>query len=251
MTMAGDLIVLPSILGQVGKPSQFRAAPETDPAVPIRRWRRCGETVKRRGLRGLTGLRLAITTDDIVLGFISALIGVVVTIPVTYLIVDRVVQNREKKELSVVERIGVQRLRTKLGPYFLTNYLITLVVEITKAVEEQKVIPRDVAASYSTKLKDSQDDVEMILDIYSHVLTTRVIELAGAIILEIEHLQEDFDYLAQIYPKPITPVLASHIQDTILKAVRVTKEELKQLGAEGAHIKALEDWLIQFKSKHP
>jgi len=38
MTMAGDLIVLPSILGQVGKPSQFRAAPETDPAGPIGKW---------------------------------------------------------------------------------------------------------------------------------------------------------------------------------------------------------------------
>jgi hypothetical protein len=197
------------------------------------------------------GLRLPITADDIILGFISALIGVVVTIPVTYLIVDRVVKNRQRKELAVVEGIGVQRLRTKLGPYFLTNYLITLVVEITRAVEEQRVIPKDVAASYSSRLKDSQNDVEMILDIYSHVLTTKVIELAGAIILQIEHLQEDFDYLSQIYPKPITPVLASHIQDTILKAVRVTKEELKELGAEGAHIKALEDWLVQFKAKHP
>jgi hypothetical protein len=194
---------------------------------------------------------LAITADDILLGFISALIGLVVTIPVTYLIVDRVVKNRQRKELAVVEAIGIQRLRTKLGPYFLTNYLITLVVEITRAVEEQRVIPKDVAASYSSRLKDSQNDVEMILDIYSHVLTTKVIELAGAIILQIEHLQEDFDYLSQIYPKPITPVLASHIQDTILKAVRVTKEELKELGAEGAHIKALEDWLVQFKAKHP
>lgn len=196
-------------------------------------------------------LSLAITSDDIILAFIGALIGLAVTIPVTYLIVDRVVEKREKKELAVVEHIGVQRLRTKLGPYFLTNYLITLVVEITKAVEEEKVVPRDVAVSYASKLKDSQDDVERILDIYSHVLTTKVIELAGAIILQIEHLQEDFDYLAQIYPKPITPVLASHIQETILKAVRVTKEELKELGAEGSHIKALEDWLIQFKTKHP
>ena len=194
---------------------------------------------------------MAITTDDIALSFLSAVIGLAVTIPFTYFIVDRVVKNRQKKELAVVERIGIQRLKTKLGPYFLTNYLITLVVEITRAVEEQKVIPRGVASSYSSKLKDSQDDVEMILDIYSHVLTTRVIELAGAIILQIEHLQEDFDYLAQIYPKPITPVLASHIQETILKAVRVTKEELKELGAEGVHIKALEDWLVQFKTKHP
>jgi len=194
---------------------------------------------------------LAITADDIVVSLIAALIGLAITVPFTYLIVDRVVEKREKKELAVVERIGIQRLKTKLGPYFLTNYLITLVVEITRAVEEQRVIPRDVASSYSSKLKDSQDDVEMILDIYSQVLTTKVIELAGAIILQIEHLQEDFDYLAQIYPKPITPVLASHIQETILKAVRVTKEELEELGAEGVHIKALEDWLVQFKTKHP
>ena len=194
---------------------------------------------------------MAITADDILLSFIAAFIGLAITIPVTYLIVDRVVQNREKKGLAVVERIGVQRLRTKLGPYFLTNYLVTLVVEITRAVEEQKVIPRDVASSYSSKLKDSQNDVERILDIYSQVLSTKVVELAGAIILQIEHLQEDFDYLAQIFPKPITPVLASHIQDTILKAVRVTKEELKELRSEESHIKALEDWLVQFKAKHP
>jgi hypothetical protein len=126
-----------------------------------------------------------------------------------------------------------------------------LVVEVTRAVEEKRVIPKDVAASYSSRLKDSQNDVEMILDIYSHVLTTKIVELAGAIILQIEHLQEDFDYLAQIFPKPITPVLASHIQDTILKAVRVTKEELKELRAEDAHVKALEDWLVEFKRKHP
>ncbi len=194
---------------------------------------------------------MAITTDDVLLSFLAAIIGLLVTIPFTYLIVDRVVERREKKKLAVVERTGIQRLKTKLGPYFLTNYLVTLVVEITKAVDEQKVIPKDVATSYSEKLKDSQNDVEMILDIYNEVLSTKVIELAGAIILQIEHLQEDFDYLAQIYPKPITPVLASHIQDTILKAVRVTKEELKELGAEGSHIKALEDWLVQFKTKHP
>ena len=194
---------------------------------------------------------VVITGDEIVLDFIGALIGLVIGVPFTYLIVNRVVQGRARKELAVVERIGVQRLRTKLGPYFLTNYLVTLVVEITRAVEEQKVIPRDVASSYTSKLKDSQNDVEMILDIYSHVLSTKVVELAGAIILQIEHLQEDFDYLGQIFPKPITPVLAWHIQDTILKAVRATKDELKELGSEESHIKALEDWLVQFRSKHP
>ena len=194
---------------------------------------------------------MAITINDVLLSLMGSFIGLAVSIPFTYLIVNRVVARSEKKKLAVVERTGIQRLRTKLGPYFLTNYLVTLVVEITKAVEEQKVIPREVAASYSAKLKHSQDDIEIILDIYNEVLTTRVIELAGTVILQIEHLEEDFDYLAQIYPKPITPVLASHIQDTILRAVRVTKEELQELKAEGSHIKALEDWLVQFKTKHP
>jgi hypothetical protein len=194
---------------------------------------------------------VAITTDDLLLSLIGALMGLAVTIPFTYVIVDRVVKSRRRKELASVEHIGIQRLRTKLGPYFLTNYLITLVVEITRAVEEQRVIPKDVTSSYSSKLKDTLEDLEMLLDIYSQVLSTRVVELAGVIILQIEHLQEDFDYLGQIYPRPITPVLAAHIQDTILKAVRATKEELKELGTEGSHIKALEDWLVEFKKKYP
>ncbi len=194
---------------------------------------------------------MAITPDDILMSLVGSLIGLAISIPFTYLIVNRVVERREKKKLSVVERTGAQRLRTKLGPYFLTNYLVTLVVEITRAVEEQKVIPKEVARSYSERMKDSQNDIEIILDIYSEVLSTKVIELAGGIILQIEHLQEDFDYLSQIYPKPISPVLASHIQDTILKAVRVTKEELKELGLEESHTRALEDWLVQFKTKQP
>ncbi|HZD12318.1 MAG TPA: hypothetical protein VE177_02205 [Candidatus Binatus sp.] len=198
----------------------------------------------------MTGI-MAITGDDIVLALIGALMGLAVTIPVTYLIVDRVVARREKKELAPVERTGIQRLKTKLGPYFLTNYLVTLVVEITRAVEEKKVIPREVAVSYSSKLKDSQNDIEIILDIYNQVLSTRVKELIGAIVLQVEHLEEDFDYVAQIYPKVITPVLASHIQDTTLKTVRVTKETLKELGAESHEIKALEDWLVDFKMRHP
>ncbi len=194
---------------------------------------------------------MPITSDDIVLAFVSALIGLIVTIPFTYLIVDRVVRNRKQKELAPVERNAIQRLKTKLGPYFLTNYLITLVVEITKAVEEKKAIPKEVATTYASKLKDSQNDIEILLDVYNQVLSTKIKELAGAIILQVEHLQEDFDYVAEIYPKPISSVLASHVQDTVLKTVRVIKEELKELHAEGAHVKALEDWLVQFRSTHP
>jgi len=194
---------------------------------------------------------MPITSDDIVLAFISALIGLIVTIPFTYLIVDRVVRNRKQKELAPVEHNAIQRLKTKLGPYFLTNYLITLVVEITKAVEEKRAIPKEVATTYASKLKDSQNDIEILLDVYNQVLSNKIKELAGAIILQVEHLQEDFDYVAEIYPKPISAVLASHIQDTVLKTVRVIKEELKELHAEGAHVKALEDWLVQFRSTHP
>src|SRR5215831_4045182 len=166
---------------------------------------------------------MPITSDDIVLAFISALIGLIVTIPFTYLIVDRVVRNRKQKELAPVEHNAIQRLKTKLGPYFLTNYLITLVVEITKAVEEKRAIPKEVATTYASKLKDSQNDIEILLDVYNQVLSNKIKELAGAIILQVEHLQEDFDYVAEIYPKPISAVLASHIQDTVLKTVRVIK----------------------------
>ena len=192
---------------------------------------------------------MVITTDDIILSLFSAFIGLAVTLPVTYLIVDRIVKNRQNKELAPVEMTAKQRLRTKLGAYYLTNYLVTLAVEITRALEERKAIPREVANSYALRLKDSQNDIEIILDVYNQVLTTKIKDLIGAVILQIEHLQEDFEYLAQIYPKPITTVLGSHIQDTILKTVRHTKEVLKELGADNIQIKALEEWLIQFKNK--
>jgi len=192
---------------------------------------------------------MVITTDDIVLSLVSAFVGLAVTLPVTYLIVDRIVKNRQKKELAPVERTAIQRLRTKLGTHYLTNYLVTLVVEITNALEKHMAIPREVADSYALRLKDSQNDIEIILDIYNQVLTTKVKDSVGAVILQIEHLQEDFEYLAQIYPKPITTVLGSHIQDTILKTVRQAKEVMKELGADNIQIKALEEWLVQFKSK--
>jgi len=192
---------------------------------------------------------MAITTDDIILSLIAAFMGLAVSLPVTYLIVDRVVKNRQKKELAPVERTAIQRLRTKLGTHYLTNYLVTIVVEITKALEERRAIPQEVAESYALRLKDSQNDIEMILDIYNQVLTTKIKDSAGAVILQIEHLQEDFEYLAQIYPKPITTVLGSHIQETILKTVRLVKEVMRELGADNIQIKALEEWLIQFKNK--
>ena len=58
--------------------------------------------------------------------------------------------------------------------------------------------------------------------------------------------QEDFEYLSQIYPKPPTRVHASHIEDIILRTVKLTKEELEALGTDNAQIRALEEWLTNY-----
>jgi hypothetical protein len=64
--------------------------------------------------------------------------------------------------------------------------------------------------------------------------------------LQIEHLQEDFEYLAELHPRPPTLTHASHIEDLLLRAVSITKEELVALGTDNQQIRALEDWLTQF-----
>src|SRR6267378_3885704 len=81
---------------------------------------------------------LTITLDDIDLSLISALIGLAVTLPVTYLIVDRVVARRDRKKLEPVEKLAKERLRSKLGVGFLTTFLITLVIDVTSAVGERR-----------------------------------------------------------------------------------------------------------------
>ncbi len=186
---------------------------------------------------GLIVQPLVITLDDIDLSLISALIGLAVTIPVTYLIVDRVVARHDRKKLEPVEKLAKERLRSKLGVGFLTTFLITLVIDITSTVG---------VSLHIEKLKGAQSDLEMLLGVYNNVLEVKTTHLTSSIILFIEHLQEDFEYLSQIYPKPPTRVHASHIEDIILKTVKLTKEELAALGTDNAQIRALEEWLTNY-----
>jgi hypothetical protein len=189
---------------------------------------------------------LAITLDDIDLSLISALIGLAVTLPVTYLIVDRVVARRDRKRLEPVEKLAKERLRSKLGVGFLTTFLITLVIDVTSAVGEKRELSKDVILLHIEKLKGAQSDLEMLLGVYNNVLDVRTTHLTSSIILFIEHLQEDFEYLSQIYPKPPSRVHASHIEDVILKTVNLTKEELEVLGTDSVQIRALEEWLTNY-----
>ena len=189
---------------------------------------------------------LVITLDDIDLSLISALIGLAVTIPVTYLIVDRVVARHDRKKLEPVEKLAKERLRSKLGVGFLTTFLITLVIDITSAVGEKKNLSKDVLSLHIEKLKGAQSDLEMLLGVYNNVLDVKTTHLTSSVILFIEHLQEDFEYLSQIYPKPPTRIHASHIEDVILKTVRLTKEELEGLETDSVQIRALEEWLTNY-----
>jgi len=189
---------------------------------------------------------LAITLDDIDLSLVSALIGLAVTLPITYLIVDRVVARHDRKKLEPVEKLAKERLRSKLGVGFLTTFLITLVIDVTSAVGEKKGLSKDVISLHIEKLKGAQSDLEMLLGVYNNVLDVRTTHLTSSIILFIEHLQEDFEYLSQIYPRPPTKVHASHIEDVILKTVKLTKEELEVLGTDNAQIRALEQWLTDY-----
>ncbi len=137
-------------------------------------------------------------------------------------------------------------MRSKLGVGFLTTFLITLVIDITSAVGEKKTLSKDVLSLHIEKLKGAQSDLEMLLGVYNNVLDVKTTHLTSSIILFIEHLQEDFEYLQQIYPKPPTRVHASHIEDVILKTVRLTKEELETLGTDSVQIRALEEWLTNY-----
>jgi hypothetical protein len=194
---------------------------------------------------------LVITIDDIDLSLISALIGLAVTIPVTYLIVDRVVARHDRKRLQPVARLAMERLRSKLGVGFLTTFLITLVIDITSATEKKKSLQKEVISLHTEKLKEAQSDLEMMLGVYNNVLEVKITQLTSNIIQFIEHLQEDFEYLAQIYPKPPTRVHASHIEEIILRTVKLTKEELEILGAENNQIRALEEWLSNYSKTKP
>src|SRR5206468_1443171 len=112
--------------------------------------------------------------------------GLAVTLPVTYLIVDRVVANNEKKRLGPVERLAKERLRSKLGVGFLTTFLITLVIDVTSAVREQAPIPREVLLLHIEKLKTAQSDLEVLLGIYNNVLDIEIELLTSDVILQRE-----------------------------------------------------------------
>jgi hypothetical protein len=189
---------------------------------------------------------LPITADDLILGVISALIGLVVTLPVTYLVVDRIVANSEKKKLAPVERLAKERLRSKLGVGFLTTFLITLVIDVTSASREKSPIPKDVLFLHIEKLKTAQSDLETLLGVYSNVLDIEIARLTSDVILQIEHLQEDFEYLTETEPRPPTESHASHMEQVLLKTVHLTKQELVALGTDNLQIQALEDWLGQY-----
>lgn len=194
---------------------------------------------------------MPITLEDIDLATIGALIGLALTLPITYLIVDRIVERAEKRKLKPVEAIANERLKTKLGVGFLTTFLITLVIDITSAVDEERAIPRDVIQLHMSKLKNAQGDLERLVDIYNQVLTISFIQLAGKIVASIEHLQEDFEFLAEAYPKPPTRTLGAHMESVILQTVNLTRQALVILGAEDEQIKALGEWLIQYGRSRP
>src|SRR5205823_2627842 len=82
------------------------------------------------------------------------------------------------------------------------TFLITLVIDITSTVGEKKTLSKDVLSLHIEKLKGAQSDLEMLLGVYNNVLEVKTTHLTSSIILFIEHLQEDFEYLSQIYPKP-------------------------------------------------
>lgn len=192
---------------------------------------------------------MPITVDDLEISVIAALIGLAVTLPVTYLVIDRIVENNAKKKLVPVEKLARERIRSKLGVGFLTTFLITLVIDITTAVEEKRPIPKEVLSLHVEKLKTAQSDLEMLLGVYNHVLKVDTTHLTSRIILDIEHLQEDFEYLSEIHPKGPTKSHANHIEELILKTVRETKEELETLGTENDQIRALEEWLTEYTKK--
>src|SRR5439155_440298 len=83
-------------------------------------------------------------------------ICIAVTLPITYLIVDRIIDNNEKKKLGPIEKLAKERLRSKLGVGFLTTFLITLVIDITSASREKSPIPKDVLLLHIEKLKTAQ-----------------------------------------------------------------------------------------------
>jgi hypothetical protein len=193
---------------------------------------------------------LAITLDDLILSLIAALIGLGVTLPVTYLVVDRLIERREKKRLEPIELTAKERLRSKLGVGSLTTLLITLSIDARSSMEEKRAISKEISQLYISKLKSFQSDLEMLLGVYNNVLSVEVEHLTGKVIAQIEHLQEDLQYLIEIHPRHATQTHVDHIEHVILLTVQLTKQELDVIGEGNEQIKALEEWLLEQGRKH-
>jgi len=190
-----------------------------------------------------------ITLDDITLAFIAAVIGLGVTLPVTYLVVDRIVERNARKEMEPVRAVATERLTSKLGVGFLTTFLITVVIDVSSAFEERRPIEKGLAESYVLKLKNAQSDLELLLGVYNRVLSVDVEHLTGKVISSLEHLQEDFQFLADEHPRPPSETHVRHIEGVVLETVRLTKQLLEILGADREQIIALEKWLVEACSK--
>src|SRR2546427_412596 len=108
---------------------------------------------------------LAITPDDLVLSLIAALIGLGVTLPVTYLVVDRLIERNEKKRLEPIEVTAKERLRSKLGVGSLTTLLITLSIDARSSMEEKRALPKEVSQLYITKLKPLHPKPEEAIEV--------------------------------------------------------------------------------------
>jgi NADH:ubiquinone oxidoreductase subunit 4 (subunit M) len=134
---------------------------------------------------------LAATFDDFLFSLMGALLGLVVSLPVTYLVVDRIVERNSKRQLEPVTVMAKERLSSKLGVDSLTTMLITLVIDVRSTLNEGKPIPKDVSELTISKLKSFQSDLEVLLGIYNNVLPVKMAHLTGSIISQIEHLLTD------------------------------------------------------------
>jgi hypothetical protein len=193
---------------------------------------------------------MAITLDDLILSVVAAFIGLGVTLPVTYLVVDRLIERNEKKKLEPIEVMARERLRSKLGVGSLTTLLITLSIDARSSMEEKRALSKEVSRLYISKLKSFQSDLEMLLGVYNNVLSVEVEHLTGNIISQVEHLQEDLQYLIEIHPRHATQTHVDHIEHVILQTVQLTKRELDVIGETNEQIKALEEWLLEQGKKH-
>lgn len=193
---------------------------------------------------------MPITLDDVTLSVVAALIGLLVTLPVTYLVVDRIVERNERNRLKPIEITAKERLKSKLGVGSLTTFLITLAIDVRTSTEEKRAMPREVAQLYGSRLKSFQSDLEMLLGVYNNVLTVEVEHTTASIISQIEHLEEDIQYVMEIHPRHATETQVDHIEHVILVAVQFIKKELDALGAGSRQVGALEEWLTLESEKH-